>query len=169
MAAGRTYTPIGTTTLSTASSTVTFSSIPGTYTDLVLVVSGKSTVAGVQDGLAIRVNSDSGANYSATYMRGDGTSALSSRNTGDTYYRLAANAMGGSSGSFAATLVHFMNYSNTTTFKTILARSNNAGSGTDAVTGLWRNTAAITSVICVGYNGNLDTGSTFTLYGIAAA
>ena len=124
-----TYTLISSQTLGSATSTLTFSNIPGTYTDLVLVVSGKSTAAGVQDGLAIRVNSDSGANYSATYMRGDGTSALSGRNSGDTYYRLAANAMGGASGSFAATLVHFFDYSNSTTFKTILARSNNAGGG----------------------------------------
>jgi hypothetical protein len=167
-----TYTLINSTTLSTSTSTVTFSSIPATYTDLVLVVSGRSTAPGaIQDGLAIRVNSDTGSNYSATYLRGDGTSALSGRNTNDTYYRLAANAMNGAgaaAGTFSATVVQFLDYSNNTTFKTLISRAGVAGGGTDAVVALWRNTSVINSVSCIGYAGNLDTGSTFKLYGIEA-
>ena len=167
-----TYEPIATTTLGSAQSTVTFSSISGTYTDLVLVVSARSSAGGTTDGLAVRVNSDSGSNYSSTYIRGDGSNATSSRNSNDTYYRFAYDAVvasGAASGTFSATIIHFMNYSNTTTNKTIIGRANVAGGGTDAVVGLWRNTNAITSVSCVGYGGNLETGSTFTLYGIKAA
>ena len=167
-----TYEPIATTTLSTATATVTFSSISGSYTDLVLVLSARSSQTGATDGLAVRVNSDTGSNYSSTYLRGDGTSATSGRNSSDTYYRFAFDAVvasGAASGTFSATIIHFMNYSNTTTNKTIIGRANVAGSGTDAVVGLWRNTNAITSVSCIGYGGNLETGSTFTLYGIKAA
>ena len=62
-----------------------------------------------------------------------------------------------------------MNYSNATTYKTVITRASNANNGVDAVVGLWRNTAAITSINVFLGTGNLDTGSTFTLYGIKAA
>ena len=57
MAAGSTYTPIATTTLGSAG-TITFSSIPSTYTDLVIVLNGNgSRVAGTDD-TGLRLNSD---------------------------------------------------------------------------------------------------------------
>lgn len=168
-----TYTPLATTTVGSATSTVTFSGISGAYTDLVLVVSGRSTVAGQSsDGLAVRVNSDTGANYSVTALRGNGSATASSQNTNDTYYRLATYAMTGASsasGAFSTTTIHFMNYANTTTNKTILARQNVASDGVASTVGLWRSTAAITSISCVGYSGNIDAGSTFSLYGVASA
>jgi hypothetical protein len=148
-----TYEPIATTTLATAVSSVTFSAISGSYTDLVLVLSARSSQTGATDGLAVRVNSDTGSNYSSTYLRGDGTSATSGRNSSDTYYRFAFDAVvasGAASDTFSATVIHFMNYANATTNKT---RANVAGGGTDAVVGLWRNTA---SIDCIGYGGNLQ-------------
>ena len=67
-------------------------------------------------------------------------------------------------------IVHIQNYANTTTNKTTLARANKAPAGTDANVGLWRSTAAINSVTIFTASGaNFSTGSTFTLYGIAAA
>ena len=66
-------------------------------------------------------------------------------------------------------IVQFMNYSNTTTNKTVLSRANNAATGTDAIVNLWRSTAAITSIYVYVPSGNFATGSTFTLYGILAA
>jgi len=166
-----TYEAIATNTLGSAAASVTFSSISGAYTDLVLIISGQSTSGGNSDGLAIRVNSDTGANYSATLLRGDGTSAISSRNSNDTFYRIAFYGQTGSAvlSSFSTTILNFQNYSNATTYKTLLARANVAADGTAAVVGLWRNTAAITSITLVGYSGNLATGSTFSLYGIKAA
>jgi len=62
-----------------------------------------------------------------------------------------------------------MNYSNTTTYKTGLVRANSAASGTDAIVGLWRSTAAITSIVATHDTAQFATGSTFTLYGIASA
>jgi hypothetical protein len=62
-----------------------------------------------------------------------------------------------------------MNYSNTTTFKTMLNRSNVPSTGTGATVGLWRNTAAISSLTITSESGNLQSGSTFTLYGILKA
>ena len=137
-----------------------------------MIVSARSEAANLTDGLAVRVNSDTGSNYSATYIRGDGTSAISSRTSNDTYYRFSVDAVVGgnaASGTFSATSINFMNYANSTTYKTILGRSNVAAGGADATVGLWRSTSAITSIQCVGFGGNLFTGSTFSLYGILAA
>jgi hypothetical protein len=66
-----------------------------------------------------------------------------------------------------------MNYSNSTTYKTVLGRSNRASSDTAADVGLWRSTSAITRIdLAMGGSfptNNFASGSTFTLYGIAAA
>lgn len=169
MAAGSTYTPIATTTLGSAQTTVTFNSFSG-YTDLVCVYSTYSTV-GVAD-IVIQFNGDTGSNYSATILFGDGTSAGSYRQSSQTqiladYYGSA----GTTTGLFNVAILNVMNYANTTTYKTILNRPGRAASGTDAVVGLWSSTAAITSMLLkLGGSGNqFATGSTFTLYGIAAA
>jgi len=71
-----TYTPIATTTLGSAASSVTFSSISGAYTDLVLV--GAGTLASNLY-LNVKFNNDTGSNYSRTELYGDGSSAASYR------------------------------------------------------------------------------------------
>ena len=68
-----------------------------------------------------------------------------------------------------STNIQIMNYSNTTTYKTALSRSNNANTGTDAIVGLWRSTAAINSIVVLISGNQFATGSTFTLYGIKSA
>jgi hypothetical protein len=70
---------------------------------------------------------------------------------------------------FNLSIHNFMNYSNTTTYKTILSRSNNSAIGTDAVVGLWRSTAAINTIKILPANNAFEVGSSFTLYGIKAA
>ncbi len=167
MAAGSTYTPIATTTLGSATASYTFSSIPSTYTDLVLIASG-TLDSGTDQDLRFQLNGDSGSNYSATFLYGSGSAANSNRISNDTYGMLDYY------GSFSTTqrnvyISNFMNYSNTTTFKTIVGRGNRANSGTDAVVNLWRSTSAITSILLTCPGRNMATGSTFTLYGIAAA
>ena len=166
MAAGSTYTPIATTTLASAAASYTFSSIPGTYTDLRLVVNGLQT--GTSGNPYITVNSDTGTNYSITSLSGNGTSATSSRSSSASFIYFGITAEVRNTMIFMGT-VDLMNYSNSTTYKTTLNRGNNASFGTDAIVGLWRNTAAITSITVDLDSGNWNTGSTFTLYGIAAA
>jgi hypothetical protein len=163
MAAGSTYTPIATTTLGSAASTVTLSSIPSTYTDVILVCAGSAS----GDGVALRFtfNSDSGANYSQTYIEGNGTSASSSRQSSQSYLQLTNWYI--SSGS-SNSQIHLQNYSNTTTYKTVLARKTNVETA-GANVGLWRSTSAINSITIVTSSGTISAGSTFTLYGIAAA
>ena len=166
-----TYVALQTQVLGTAVSSVTFSSIPQGYTDLVLVVSGRSTNGSADDSMYIQVNGDTaGANYSFTRLLGDGSSASSYRISNQV--RTTVDGIAGGStaaGTFNAATINFQNYSNTTTNKTILSRSGIAGSYTLAAVGLWRNTAAITTILLtLASVANFAVGSTFTIYGIAA-
>jgi hypothetical protein len=154
-----TYTPIATTTLSGVS-TYTFSSISGIYTDIEIRGTG---FASGDSGIDVRFNSDSGSNYSYTYMYTDGSSAVSGRNSSVTA------ATGGRSGTNGSTAIFYLqNYSNSTTYKTMLSRGGNAGDLTIAVVSLWRSTSAITSVT-LSMGSNFLAGTTFTLYGIKGA
>lgn len=162
-----TYEPIATTTLGSAANTLTFSSISGSYTDLVLISTAVASSSPAD--LYLRFNGDTANNYSATVLSGDGSAASSTRFTNDAvgiildYYGSAGTSVG------HICIAHIMNYSNATTYKTVLSRANRADSGTDAVVGLWRSTAAITSVTVRTTGGNLAAGSTFSLYGIKSA
>jgi hypothetical protein len=155
-----TYDPIATTTLGSAAASVTFSSITGTYTDLVLI-SDAILVSGT-GAARFRFNSDTGTNYSNTYVYGDGSTAASGRSTSQT--SLDYTFLGTSR---STTVTSIQNYSNATTNKTLISRGN-GGAIVIAYIGLWRNTGAITSIEIIG-SVNFNTGSTFTLYGIKAA
>ena len=160
MAAGSTYEPIATVTASGSTNIITFTSIPATYTDIVIVVK-----ADTQGGYQVRFNSDSAGNYSATRLYGDGTTASSDRETNSNNL---TTAWGG--GAYNMYITHILNYSNTTTYKTALTRISE-NRYVLAMVSTWRSTAAISTISV--QNGNSATsftaGSTFTLYGIAAA
>ena len=166
-----TYEPIATTTTTGNASTVTFSGISGSYTDVIAVFDGTHS-DGTTD-IRIRFNSDSGSNYSHTVLEGTGSAASSSRQSNTTHIMLAFNNVGiGTSQSNQ--IMHFMNYSNSTTYKTVIGRVNaatNAGGfpGVSAGVGLWRSTNAITSIEFYFSSGNFVNGSVISLYGIASA
>jgi hypothetical protein len=168
MAAGSTYTPISTQTLSSTATTVTFSSIPSTYTDLVLtmVVTADSTAFNV----FYRLNSDSSSNYSWTLMGGDGTSAGSVKIASQPEGRLTYYAAVRSS-TPTFTQANFMNYSNTTTKKTVISRSNRTSDGVEYAVNNWFNATpqAINNISIFANVGAFAAGSTFTLHGISAA
>lgn len=165
MAAGNTYVALATQTLGSAAASVTFSSISGSYTDLVLV-----NQSGLPSDYAkLTLNADTGSNYSYTSLYGTGSAAGSNRISGDTsiltnWYAYYPSTVGNSVG-----IINIMNYSNSTTYKTVLCRSNAAVAGVEAIVGLWRSTAAITTVTLTAGSGTFGTGSTFSLYGILAA
>lgn len=166
MPAGATYTTLATTTLSSTATDVTFSSISGSYTDLVLVIN--ATIGTGNEDLQIQFNSDTATNYSWTSVDGSGTLAQSSRASNTSTPRL-----GGSRGAINTTnatwITNIQNYSNTTTFKTYVSRGSNSNFGVAATVGLWRSTSAITSIKLFPSGSTFSSGSTFTLYGIAAA
>jgi len=156
-----TYEPITTQTLGTAIASVTFSSIPQTYTDLVVVINH----SGAGDNFYFQLNSDTGSNYSDTGLVGNGTSATSIRNNSQT----RAIVGGSYTSNMGVSVINFMNYSNTTTNKTIISRNGTASNVTRLTNNLWRSTAAISTIYFVLATGNFAVGSTFTLYGIKAA
>jgi hypothetical protein len=168
MPASNTYEAIESITLTTGSSNVTFSSIPQTYTDLVAVVDAISD--GTYANFNFRVNGDSGSNYSRTRLSGSGSSATSARASSQTSFFLA-DVSGISNTGRSFYIVNFMNYANTTTYKTVLSRTNtvngNAGDGVELHAQLWRSTSAINEISFLV--SSFASGSTFTLYGIKAA
>lgn len=158
-----TYTPIATTTVSgSTTSAVTFNSFSG-YTDLRLIISHALTT-GTGSPL-LTFNSDTGTNYSYSVLYGNGTSALSARATSTAYI-----VIGNCDTNFNISNVDINNYSNSTTYKTALSRGATPALYTSAWVGLWRNTAAITSLTVTSPSpAYWAAGSTFTLYGIKAA
>lgn len=157
--------PIASVTLSASTPSITFTDIPQTYTDLVLVVFIASN--SINDDMFLQYNSDTGSNYSNTTLRGNGTAASSTRGSNTTGARFSDLSSPTTTTSNTG-IIHIMNYANTTTYKTNISRSNNASTGIDAMATLWRNTAAITSVKVFPASGNMASGSTFNLYGITA-
>ena len=172
MAAGSTYTPIATTTLSSNAATVTFSSIPSTYTDLVL----QATM--LQNGTATSTNgffqlNSSTSGYSRTAFQGNGAVATAARQTNMDrgYYDMDPNASNSAFHTY-----HFMSYSKTDRYKTVLSRQNLTSGGVVGSVHLWQNTAAVNAISITASDnmggGTADqfvAGSTFTLYGITAA
>ena len=164
-----TYEPIATQTLSTGSTSISFNSIAGTYTDLVLIcnVFGTANYSGF-----IRFNGDTASNYSSTTLQGNGTSVTSGRATSDTSIYIMTKNVGFDPSYLTTGIINIQNYSNSTIYKTVLSRSGvvRASVGeTTAFVGTWRNTAAITSLTIISDGGTYASGSTFTLYGIKAA
>lgn len=163
-----TYTPIATTTLGSAAASVTFSSIASTYTDLVLVANYSLNVSNAS--LWCRVNSDTGSNYSYTRLSGNGSSATSGQGSNETQARITADTTAQGASTRQMVTLNFMNYANTTTNKSFLTRYGSVG-GTEAFIDLWRSTSAINSIQIKYFDGTaaIESGSTFTLYGIKAA
>jgi hypothetical protein len=161
-----TYNAIVSVSLTASQASVILDSIPSNYTDLVLVVTGKTTSA---DQLLVRLNNDSGNNYSRTTLGADGTSTQSTRGTND------IRAVTGTYGYFGTTVgyintLFINNYSNTTSYKQILSRTGNGANGVSAIANLWRSTAAVSTLNLYTDGGyNFDVGTTFNLYGILAA
>jgi hypothetical protein len=169
MPAGSTYTPIATTTLGSAANSVTFSSISGSYTDLVLICADIGAVSAQT--IYVQANSDTGSNYSHTWLNGNGSVAQSGRASNNSQGFAVGGSVSGLPASIGAMgILHIQNYSNTTTFKTSLARYGAASAETQAAVSLWRNTSAINALkVYASGATNMLAGATFTLYGIAAA
>ena len=153
-----TYRPLATVTLGSAASSVTFSSIPATYRDLIVVIEGTTAT---NFNLTTQVNSDTGNNYSTVEANGSSSGTQSFANTSlDRFYAASMQT--------ARTNVtyQFMDYSATDKHKTVLVRNGVGGDRTSMVAGRWASTAAITSIFF--YGGTFAAGSNFSLYGIAS-
>jgi hypothetical protein len=159
-----TYEPIATTTLGSAAATITFSSIPATYTDLRLVFQHTPT-ASLRPRL--QLNGDTAANYSSTVLNADGSTVVSASNTGDSSIRIT-NA---NTANLSLITYDFFSYAGST-YKTGLATfsgDDNGGGRLSRAVVLWRSTAAITQISLIVSASTYAAGSTATLYGIKNA
>lgn len=167
-----TYTPINSTTLTTDTSSVTFSSIPATYTDLIAVIQTRVASATI-DYFSVRYNGDTGTNYSFTYMANTGSARFTNLSQQIIGW---ATSNSENSTSFAPIILQILDYSNTTTYKTSLSRSGASDMArVDAQVNLWRSTNAINSIVFATWGAgtfganNMRAGTTISLYGIKAA
>ena len=168
-----TYINIASTTLSTTTSSVTFSSIPQTFTDLVLYISGKSATSN-DSYLKTLYDNNTSAIYSYTRLYGDGSSVVSNRNSGQTS-ETAPNAinqsnLANSTNTFSNSTFYIPNYTSTTSKPYLLDLAQEANNATGVVrtvqASLFRNTSAITSLTMSGFFGGLAAGTSLYLYGI---
>ncbi len=165
-----TYQLISSNTLSSTAASVTFSSIPATYTDLVLRCSIRTDAAAIDDYLLITANG-SATQYSSTNMRGNGTTVTSIRATNDSYIRYPdVNGNSATSNTFSNTELYWPNYAgsaNKVVSSFSVAETNGTAVNMDVVAGLIRNTSAITEIVIDQPSGaNFVSGSSFFLYGI---
>lgn len=164
-----TYEPIATTTLGSAAASITFSSITSAYTDLRIVLVGLLDT-GTFSYVSLRLNGDTGTNYSTTYIQGTGSVAQTNRYTSQTSIFFTGNL------SLSTTIpilyeIDLFSYANSTN-KTILSRGSGDKNGSgivDRAVGLWRNTATVNSLTLLSSANNFATGTTATLYGILKA
>lgn len=173
-----TYTLIASNTLSSSAASVTFSSIPSTYTDLVVRVSARNNDTQTWGHLHFQLNGDTTSTYSYTYLAGNGSTAFSatSGNNSSTRSYYSVNGSTATANTFGSAEIYIPSYTASQnkpigTFGVNETNSSTAGDANIAVTAdLWRNTAAITS-ITIGASSNFSTesfvsGSSFFLYGI---
>jgi len=152
-----TYTALANVTLGSSASSVTFSSIPATYRDLIFVFSGVVS-AGGGEVVRITFNGDgNSANYSAVFANGDGSTTSSGTN---------ARRFGLMYASRSQTVASFMDYSATDKHKTYLSRTGGASNALEMIAGRWANTAAITSFQVFPDANGFASGSTLSLYGV---
>jgi hypothetical protein len=149
-------------TLGTTASSVTFSSIPATYRDLIVVFAGTRTG---NNNVLVRVNSDTGSNYSYVGASSFSTSSSSSGTTATNFVSTLASL---ATDRQLNVIWQFMDYSATDKHKTTLTRFNDSGSEVAMLAGRWANTAAITSIQVFTGNNDFGSGATFNLYGIKA-
>lgn len=165
MAAGRTYDSISSTTLSSNTASVTFSSIPATYTDLILVAN--FGMASSNGDLWIQFNGDTTSNYSWVEGYANTSGVTVERATNQTYARWIYGNLSGNRHNTG--IAHIGNYSSTGGFKYMVQRFDSLGRVLGFRVSSWRSTSAISTILVYGSNQDIATGSIISLYGIAAA
>lgn len=155
-----TYEPIATTTTSGSAGSVDFTGLPSTYTDIVAVMN--FSLSGNNE-VYIRFNNDSATNYSRTYFEGNGSTTGTNRQSDTSSIQILGRS------TQMTNIINVMNYSNTSTYKTLVARFSSPNEIVGAEVGLWRSAAAINRITFSLSAGTFTNGSIISLYGIKAA
>lgn len=159
-----TYDLIDSTTLGSSVSSVTFSSIPQDYQDLIVVVNPVAT--GSADA-RLRLNGNTGAVYKRVAGYGNGSSAFGAIYSESSGWQINQLAYPDSNQD-TLWILQFFSYSDTSRYKTILGRSNKASQGTEMEAYKYENTGAISTILFYLNSGSYAAGSTFYLFGIAS-
>jgi hypothetical protein len=152
-----------------SSGTITFSSIPSTYTHLQLRIIGRSTSTSTT--VNVTANSDTGSNYARHYLYGDGSTAGAGANTSQTSMAVVFVAQSiDLANSYGVNVLDILDYSNTNKYKTTRVLTgldvNGSGGYIQLTSGLWQSTAAISTLTLTLSSANFTTASQFALYGI---
>jgi hypothetical protein len=173
------YESIATVTVgSGGSSSISFSSIPGTFKHLQLRIFGRGLSSSADRvSITVKVNSDTGTNYANHALVGDGSAASGasaiSQGVGANNYMAGLSAIVGSTGlasAFGVSIVDVLDYANTNKYKTLRSLTGQDQNSTSGrltfVSGLWQNTAAITTLDLNLESGSWAQYSSIALYGI---
>ena len=161
-----TYEPIATTTVSGTVSSIVFSSIPNTYTDLRIVFNGAVSAS---TALRVQLNSDTGSNYYMGILYGDGSAASGNGFNNSFFGPTWARGLDTTIPTFVT--LDILSYAGST-YKPILSKEAADRNGTGSVSfnnGLWKSTSAVTRVELYISGGSYNNGTTATIYGIKAA
>ena len=166
-----TYEAIATVTVgSGGAANIEFTSIPGTYTDLKLVLSTRdSKSTAVWSDMRVRFNSDSSSSYPMRLLYGDGASVASLNQTDTGIIWVWANSNNSTANTFSNAEMYIPNYTSSSNKSVSIDAvvENNAATGLNALTAAqWSNSAAITSILVAPGTANFLQHSTATLYGI---
>lgn len=157
-----------------SSSQLIFGNIPQTFQDLMLVYSLRTTWSAQTTSISMIVNNSYSSIYSWTELSGNGSAAASARVNAVNYgvtSQFGAAAASAPSGVFASNIFHILNYTNSSTFKTVLMRGaadTNGSGGTNLSAGLVQTTSPVSQLL-IQTNGNFVAGSTIALYGVRAS
>ena len=168
-----TYTPLATVTVATSASSITFSNIPATYRDLILVTSTRISSGGA--GVRLQFNGDTGSNYNTVMARG-GTSPVNVSSqvlSSQTNVFVLGQGWTSSGASPSPAITQIMDYSATDKHKTVLNRgqafeSTGGETEIEMTATRWGNTAAINAIAVFPTASTFNVNTTVSLYGVIA-
>ena len=169
------YDSIATTTVgSGGASSITFSSIPATYTHLQIRMLARDSRANTATNLYLQFNGDTGANYTAHELYGNGSAAVAGFEGASQTSALAVRVAGNNAAasSFGAGVLDVLDYANTNKYKTMRSLSgfdDNSVGQIWFISGLWMSTSAVTSITITPVTSPILQYSSFALYGIKGA
>ena len=162
------YDSIATVSGTGSSGTISFTSIPSTYTHLQIRFIGRATTA--TSTIRVQFNSDTGSNYANHMLYGEGSAVYAANNTTQTYMRFYGLANSGLSADIvSAHIVDVLDYTNTNknkVYRTLGGFDANGSGEQGLFSGLWMSTSAITSIDLITNSGSWTSSSSFALYGI---
>jgi hypothetical protein len=163
---------IATVTATGSAASVEFTNIPSTFQHLQIRGIVRTAQANVSGAIRARVNGDTASNYRTHYLRGTGAAAQAGSTTGtyldDWLFIAGANSTSSSVGAVIIDILDYANTSKNTTLRALSGHDSNGDGMVSVTSGLWLSTSAVTSVLLEGNGTNLNSVSTFALYGVRA-